>query len=302
MPRTDDDTWDLTEGVGTTATAVAAARALASCRPHPLIDDPFARPLVAALGIEHYVRVADGDTGDDAAGIDWDAVADGMAVRTQFFDEFLTDAMTAGVRQAVILACGLDTRAYRLAWPPGTTIYELDQPGVVEFKARTMSDLGAAPAADVRCIGIDLRDDWPNALRVNGFDAAQPTAWIAEGLLGYLPPEAQDLLFDNVTELSATGSRLATEWHPDLSVTATPSSTEVTRAERDRSNGSDIQDPADMIYFGERSDVEEYLTAAGWNVATHTFAARAEANGIAYSTDESVAGLFRAHLTAAILG
>jgi methyltransferase (TIGR00027 family) len=139
-------------------------------------------------------------------------------------------------------------------------------------------------------------------LRVNGFDAAQPTAWIAEGLLGYLPPEAQDLLFDNVTELSATGSRLATEWHPDLSVTATPSSTEVTRAERDRSNGADIQDPADMIYFGERSDVEEYLTAAGWNVATHTFAARAEANGIAYSADESVAGLFRAHLTTAILG
>lgn len=286
MPRTDDGTWDLTRGVGTTATAVAAARALASCRPHPLIDDPFARPLVAALGIEHYVRVADGDTGDDATGIDWDAVADGMAVRTQFFDEFLTDAMTAGVRQAVILACGLDTRAYRLVWPPGTTIYELDQPGVVEFKARTMSDLGAAPAADVRYIGIDLRDDWPNALRVNGFDATQPTAWIAEGLLGYLPPEAQDLLFDNVTELSAPGSRLATEWHPNLLVTT----------------GTDIQAAADMLYFGERSDVEEYLTADGWNVATHTFAARAEANGIPCSADESVAGLFRAHLTAAILG
>jgi methyltransferase (TIGR00027 family) len=302
MPRTDDDTWDLTKGVGTTATAVAAARALASSRPHALIDDPFARPLVAALGIEHYVRVADGDTGDDAEGHDWDAVADGMAVRTQFFDEFLTDAMTAGVRQAVILACGLDTRAYRLAWPAGTTVYELDQPGVVEFKARTLSELGAAPAADVRSIGIDLRHDWPNALRANGFDATQPTAWIAEGLLGYLPPEAQDLLFDNVTAMSAAESRLATEWHPDLSVTTTPSSAEFARAECERSNGADIQDAADMIYRGERSDVEEYLTAAGWNVATHTFATRAEANGIACSADESVAGLFRAHLTTAILG
>jgi methyltransferase (TIGR00027 family) len=165
-------------------------------------------------------------------------------------------------------------------------VYELDQPGVVEFKARTMSDLGAVPATDVRPIGIDLRQDWPNALRANGFDVAQPTAWIAEGLLGYLPPEAQDLLFDNVTALSAPGSRLATEWHPDLVVTT----------------GADIHDAADMLYFGERSDVEEYLTAAGWNVATHTFAARAEANGIATSTDESVAGLFRAHLTTAILG
>lgn len=301
MPRTDDDTWDLTEGVGTTATGVAAARALACRRLPALVDDPYARPLVAALGIEHYVRMADGDTGDDSGGIDWNLVADGMAVRTQFFDEFFDAAMAAGVRQAVILACGLDTRAYRLTWPRGTTIFELDQPGVVEFKSTTLSGLGVLPAARLHSVGIDLRQDWPNALRECGFDDDQPTAWIAEGLLGYLPPDAQDRLFDDISSLSAPGSRLATDWHPDLAVSTTARAAEVARAERQRSNGVDIQDPTDMIYLGERSHVGEYLITLGWDVATSDARKRFDANGIEFSTDESVAGLNSALYTNATL-
>jgi methyltransferase (TIGR00027 family) len=301
MPRTADDTWDLTRGVGTTATGVAAARALASRRPRPLINDPYARPLVEALGIEYYVKMADGESGD-TDGIDWNAVADGMAVRTRFFDDFFADAVAAGVRQSVILACGLDARAYRLAWPAGTTVFEVDQPDVVAFKTRTLSELGVQPDATVVPIGIDLRHDWPKALRNNGFDTSMPTAWIAEGLLGYLPPEAQDRLFDDITTLSASGSRLATEWHPDLSVSATERAAEVARVERERSGGLDIQSAEDMIYLGERNDVERYLGGLGWTVATESFAARAEADGVAYCTDDSVAGLFAARMTTAVLG
>ncbi len=120
----------------------------------------------------------------------------------------------AGVRQAVILAAGLDARAYRLPWPDGTTVYELDQPEVIEFKSKTLADLGAQPAADRRAVAIDLRNDWPKALLDNGFDPAQPTAWIAEGLLIYLPPDAQDLLFDRINELSPPGQQSRNRAHP----------------------------------------------------------------------------------------
>ena len=115
-----------------------------------------------------------------------------QAVRTHFFDEFFTTAAEAGITQVVILASGLDSRAYRLAWPAGTTVYEIDQPKVLEYKAATLAEHGAQPSADRREVPIDLRQDWPKALREAGFDDAAPTAWLAEGLLMYLPGDAQE--------------------------------------------------------------------------------------------------------------
>src|SRR4029077_560151 len=110
---------------------------------------------------------------------------------------------------------GRDSRASRCPGPPDSVIFEIDQPQVIEFKSAVLADLGATPPADRRPVAIDLRYDWPTALRASGFDSTQPTAWIAEGLLIYLPPDAQDRLFDNITALSAHGSRLATE-HMDI--------------------------------------------------------------------------------------
>jgi methyltransferase (TIGR00027 family) len=217
MTRSDADSWDVASSVGTTATMVAAARALASREDDPLFDDPFAAPLVRAVGIEFFTRLVDGDIelpdADDGAGARF--MAGVIAVRTRFFDNFFIDAGAAGIRQAVILASGLDSRPYRLPWPDGTTVFEIDQPQVIEFKTRILAKLGAEPSAELRTVGVDLREDWPAALRHSGFDDTQPTAWSAEGLLVYLPPEAQDRLFDNITTLSAPGSQLATEYHPD---------------------------------------------------------------------------------------
>ena len=127
MARTDNDSWDLASSVGATATGVAASRALASQGPKPLIDDPFAEPLVRAVGIDAFLRLltneppVDGDDGDPVS--TRQQLAEQIAVRTRFFDDFFTDASAAGVRQAVILASGLDTRAYRLPWPAGTVVY-----------------------------------------------------------------------------------------------------------------------------------------------------------------------------------
>ena len=171
--------------MGATATAVAARRALASKGPNPLIDDPFAEPLVNAVGVDAFIRMMNGEIelAEDDPAFTPQRLSEGMAVRTRFFDSFFPDAADAGLRQAVILASGLDTRAYRLPWPAGTVVYEVDQPRVIEFKTRTLADLGATPTADRRAVGVDLRDDWPAALRDNGFDPTAPTAWSAEGLL-----------------------------------------------------------------------------------------------------------------------
>ena len=139
---------------------------------------------------------------------------DMMGVRTRYFDDFFLHATGGGVRQAVILASGLDARAYRLAWPAGTIVYEIDQPRVIEFKTKTLAELGATPTAGRRPVGIDLRQDWPTALRQAGFDTTQPSAWSAEGLLAFLPPDAQDRLLDNITTLSARDSRFASENTP----------------------------------------------------------------------------------------
>lgn len=265
--RTEGDSWDLASSVGATATMVAASRAVASQGPNPLLDDKFADPLVRAVGLDPFIRIIDGDVdfADDPL-MNRKTRAEQMTVRTRFFDDFFINAANAGVRQAVILASGLDTRAYRLPWPAGTVVYEIDQPQVIAFKTNTLAGIGAAPTAERRTVAIDLRDDWPAALRQSGFDVTQPTAWSAEGLLPYLPPEAQDRLFDHITSLSAPGSRLATEHVPDPNAFTDERMQRIT--ERWRSAGFDL-DAGDLFYRGERSVVVDYLTEHGWDVAAH---------------------------------
>ena len=282
MPRTDNDSWDLASSVGSTATMVAAQRVLSNRE--GLIDDPYAEPLVRAVGLDFFIRALDGEIvlDDLDPRFNMQRAAEGMAVRTRHFDKLFTDAAAAGVRQAVILATGLDARAYRLPWPDGTTVYELDQPEVIAFKSQTLAELGAKPTADRRTVAIDLREDWPKALRDNGFDPTQPTAWIAEGLLIYLPPEAQDLLFDRIDELSAPGSRVATEHIPDISAFSDERSQQI--ADRLKQYGHDIE-MSELIYRDERSDVVEYLAARGWDVTAQKMRDAYAANGFEFPED-----------------
>ena len=285
MARTEDDTWDLASSVGSTATMVASQRVLS--HREGLIDDPFAEPLVRAVGIGLFVKMLDGEIDlqefeDIDPRFNLQRAAEGMAVRTRHFDRLFTDAAAAGVRQAVILAAGLDARAYRLAWPDGTTVYELDQPDVIAFKTQTLTELGAQPKATRRTVAIDLRDDWPQALRDNGFDPTQPTAWIAEGLLIYLPSDAQDLLFDRIDELSAPGSRVATEHIPDVSKFNDERSQQI--SERLKQYGHDIE-MADLIYLEARSDVMEYLADRGWEVSVQSMRDAYAANGFEFPED-----------------
>lgn len=288
MARTDDDTWDLASSVGVTATLVAAARALASREDDPLIDDPFAEALVRAVGIETLTRALDGGAplaDQDAARL----LIDVIAVRTKFFDDFFLEAtQESGIRQAVILASGLDSRAYRLPWPTNTTVFEIDQATVIDFKSRVLSDLGASPAAKRRSVGVDLREDWPAALRDHGFDDTSPTAWIAEGLLIYLPPDAQDRLFDNITALSAPGSQIATEYHPDGGTGIAERAASMSSQWRDQ--GLDV-DLGDLFYGGERRPVIDYLEHLGWQVSARPRPEMFVAYGRPYPDDAANAAL-----------
>ncbi len=149
MARTDNDTWDLASSVGATATAVAASRAVASQGPDALLDDPFAEPLVRAVGLDTFVKIIDGESfNEDDPLMNRRTMSEQIAVRTRFFDDFFTAASESGIRQAVILAAGLDTRGYRLAWPAGAVVFEVDQPQVIAFKTATLDNIGAVPTAN----------------------------------------------------------------------------------------------------------------------------------------------------------
>ena len=281
MARADDDSWDLASGVGATATAVAASRALANRA--GLIDDAWAEPLVRAVGMEHFQKLLDApETSDDVQ-----RMVHGMAIRTRYFDDFLhKTSHTTDIRQTVILASGLDARGYRLPWPAGTVVFEVDQPGVIDFKVSALQRLGAQPTAEVRHVGVDLREDWPAALAGHGFDAGRPTAWIAEGLLIYLPPDAQDRLFDHITALSPAGSRLATEFMPAMDAfTDPPADRDEPEAEQWRRLGFH-DNLAGLVYVGERSHVIDYLQQLGWQVSGSGVEELFAANGFDHHDDE----------------
>ena len=229
---------------------------------------------------DDFVTLDLADT-DAAAAAGLAQMIDWMAVRTRYFDEFCMAAAGAGIKQVVILAAGLDSRAYRLPWPAGTTVYEIDLPQVIEFKTATMAGLGAAPVAQRRPVAADLRQDWPAALRAAGFDPQRPTAWLAEGLLRYLPPDAQDRLLDTVTALSAAGSQFAANAPTvEESRSARIQTRMAALTERGRAHGFDI-DVADLTYPGQRHQPGTYLDERGWHTVSTSTAELFAAYGLA---------------------
>jgi methyltransferase (TIGR00027 family) len=262
--RTAGDSWSITELVGATALGVAASRAVETAGPNPLIRDDFARALVSAAG-PAWARLADAELAwlddDPHGGRAHRLGIDYQAVRTHFFDEYFADAVGAGIRQVVILAAGLDSRAYRLHWPADTAVYEIDQPQLLEYKTGILAQHGALPAASRRPVPVDLRDDWPAALTAAGFDRTQPTAWLAEGLLPYLPSDAQDRLFEMFTALSAPGSQVAVE---AFGMNSRSNSQRWLRM-RERL-GLDVNVQALTYHEPDRTDAVQWLADHGWQV------------------------------------
>src|SRR6201993_3798687 len=203
--RSDDDDWDIVSSVGYTALLVAGWRALHAMTAQPLAHDNYAQHFITASG-DPYLTSALLNPGTSEGSTAFPRL---YGVQTRFFDEFFMSAAARGIRQAVIVAAGLDSRTYRLDWPSGTAVFEVDQPKVLEFKERVLAERAAEPAADRFEVAADLRDDWSKPLRAAGFDPHSPAAWSVEGILPYLTGAAQDTLFTRISELSAPGSHRA---------------------------------------------------------------------------------------------
>jgi methyltransferase (TIGR00027 family) len=278
VARTDDDTWEITESVGATALGVASARAVETESENPLIRDPFARVFLDAAGdgLWNWYSAsqlpAEVLEAEPSLRLQMKAMVGYMACRTAFFDQFFLDATNAGIRQAVILASGLDSRAWRLPWPDGVTVYELDQPRVLEFKSSTLAEHGAEPVCHRVAVPVDLRQDWPTALRQAGFDASVPSVWSAEGLMPYLPAAAQDLLFERIDGLTVSGSRVAVEalapsfLDPEFRAKRRERMARIREVVAKLDRQREIPNNEELFYFEEREEVGDWFGRHGWDV------------------------------------
>ncbi|MGB8793628.1 MAG: class I SAM-dependent methyltransferase [Mycobacterium sp.] len=282
MARTDNDSWEITESVGATALGVAAARAADTESDDPLISDPFARVFLDRVGNGVWDWYSGPELPAEVVEAEPDmpqrmqALVSYFASRTKFFDTFFLDATSAGIRQVVILAAGLDARSWRLPWPDGTTVYELDQDRVLDFKTSTLHEHGAEPTCHRIGVAVDLRQDWPTALQQAGFDASAPSVWSAEGLTPYLPAAAQDLLLERIHELTVSGSRVAVEalsadfLDPELRAKRRERMERIRAVMAKADPQREIPRNDELWYFEEREDVGNWFGRHGWNVTVTT--------------------------------
>jgi methyltransferase (TIGR00027 family) len=287
--RSEGDTWDITTSVGSTALFVATARALEAQKPDPLAVDPYAELFCRAVG-GPAADVLDGkDPDHPLKSADFgEHFVNFQGARTKYFDEYFRRAAEAGARQVVILAAGLDSRAYRLDWPAATTIFELDRPQVLDFKREVITGQGAQPRAERREIAVDLREDWPQALRDSGFDEAKPSAWIAEGLLIYLPAAAQEQLFIGIDRLAGSGSQVAVEDGAPLDPDEFEAKREEERAAM--AEGADERPFFQLVYNERCAPATEWFGRRGWTAVGTPLADYLRKNGRPVPGPETEAG------------
>ncbi|BAX99817.1 putative S-adenosyl-L-methionine-dependent methyltransferase [Mycobacteroides stephanolepidis] len=260
--RTDRDNWDINTSVGSTALFVAASRALEATKPTPLAVDQYAEVFCRAAGGEWADLVAGGVPEHPLRSEEFGQYfVSFQGARTRYFDGYFGRAIEAGVQQVVILASGLDSRAYRLDWAPGTTIFELDQPLVHQFKHEVLAGHGAEPKASRQEISIDLREDWGKALQDKGFDPSAPSAWIVEGLLIYLPADAQERLFESIDQLAAPGSFVGIEQMTTYADVVFDMLVAGANESGDQANS----DFFSLIYNEQRSEASTWFHCHGWD-------------------------------------
>ena len=248
---------EVPAGVGKTALGVALIRAMESRRPDRLFDDPYAGAFLAAVPgmFDAQARAAAAEPGRRSFGV---VLAVHTVLRTRFYDDHLLAAAGDGIRQVVLLAAGLDTRAYRLPWPDGTRLYELDLPEMLAFKHEILAGTDAVARGDRRAVPVDLREEWSGPLAAAGFDPAAPTAWLVEGLLIYLSADEADRLLGTVGALSAAGSRIAFEYE-DLD-------SDPVRAQI---RGTPAMAEWTALWKGGLPDYPAWLAAHGWAPTVH---------------------------------
>ncbi|WP_161182702.1 class I SAM-dependent methyltransferase [Streptomyces sp. SID4985] len=245
-----------------TAVGVARVRALETERENALFRDPLARAFAAAGGL----WPSSPPPADEAARRRRLGVAFSIVIRTKFLDDLLREASASGIRQVVLLGAGMDSRAFRMDWPEGTRLFEVDTAVPLDFKSSVLCQERAVARCERITVPVDLREDWPRALAAAGHDPGAPTVWIAEGLLIYLPEDAVELLLARIGARSAPGSRMGL---------TLGSRGVIERFGADAAPGS-----AASLWVSEMpDDPVEWLAGHGWEASSHTLRERAAAYG-----------------------
>jgi len=227
--------------LGATAHWTAAVRARESEREDRLFNDPWAFSLAGTEGLEWV----DNRSADSVIPI---------VLRTRFFDDFLVRiAVEKGIRQVVVMAAGLDTRAFRLAWPEPMRFFELDQGPVLEYKEQILRAAAAKPTCERHTIAVDLTASWEAALIEAGFDLRQPSGWLLEGFLFYLPTQDVTRLLDRVMNLSSLGSWIGFDIINSITLTS-----ELTK------RWVEMQSDAGAPWIGTMDDPQGFLSTRGW--------------------------------------
>jgi len=237
-----------------TAFWTASVRARESAREDHLFEDPWAAALAGNAGAE-WIEQRSADS------------VIPITIRTKYFDDFLQRIVQqSDIQQIVLVAAGLDTRAFRLGWKEGTRLFELDQPEVMKYKEEVLSASGAQPRCERRVVGKDLTEAWEEALVANGFDPQEPSCWLMEGFTFYLPSETIQQLIDQVTSLAARGSWLGFDCINNAVLTS-----QWTKA------WVDMQAQMGAPWTGALDDPEGFLAGRGWK-ASLTQAGQPDAN------------------------
>jgi methyltransferase (TIGR00027 family) len=288
-----------------TALGVAWVRAVESERPDRLFDDPLAARFLEASGWEPPELGGDGWSGDTKARALL-VLAQSVIVRTRFLDDLLADFWAAGGRQVVILGAGLDTRAFRLPWPPGGRCFELDLEPVLDFKGAVLAEAGAPPRCDRLTVPVDLLAEWPDPLLTAGFRPAEPAVWIAEGLLIYFSQAENDQLLTRLGSLSGPGHRLAiTSSRPAGGGLGRPRPDDGDTGERAEalSGTGLLRDPDAVIALWRwdgPDDPVAWLAGHGWKAEVYDREERARAYGRPLDVAEADAAATRTSLIDAV--
>ncbi|TDC52891.1 SAM-dependent methyltransferase [Micromonospora sp. KC207] len=193
-----------------TALLTAALRAAETRRPDRLYTDPYAEAFAGEVGPELLAQIRE-VTFPAGRARTLPSTPDYNAIRTRFFDDLLISAVAeSDIDQVVVAPCGMDARAFRLDWPRPVRFFDVDRPVVLAAKRAVLGE--TRPSADVRPVGVDLRDGtWTAQLTAAGYRPDEPSIWLLEGLLYYLPEPDVHRVLDAVRGVSADGSLIAAD-------------------------------------------------------------------------------------------